>query len=385
MAAPCKMQDKVYTDVPFMQNFWYNAATTPAKEILVRSRLWFWKYPISIFLLLFVIAAFTLVYSLSDTAAAPYDRADPPEGTIMVTPEPEDDPEDLYPEDIPEEPDPEDEPEEEPEPVFVETGYITIEMEESEIHQGYLLLVNHDHTFEIPNNLDLVRITEARTTQFRVQPDTALLLRSVIDPLDEMMASFITSTNNRSVAIRSAHRNYETQQRILNGYISQMGRREALRWAALPRHSEHHTGLAFDFGIMSGNTMNAFHGNGSTAWFRRNSYRYGFIVRYQQNKTRITQTNHEPWHFRYVGLPHSALIHQRDWCLEEFIENIREYTFEEPMEFEYEGILYEMYFVEGTTVRIPVDTDFDISGNNIDGFIVTIIRLAFDPDNMIEV
>jgi len=360
---------------------------TTSKEILVRSRLRFWKYPLSIILLLLVFAAFTFVYLLSDTAAAPYERIDPPEDTIMATPDPEDEPPDESVDDPADDPvdEPVDDPTDEPEPVFVEEGFITLEMEENEIHQGYLLLVNHDHTFTIPNNLDLVRIVDARTTQFRVQPESSRLLRSVMEPLDEMMADFRTATNNRSVAIRSAHRDYEMQQSILNRYISQMGRREALRWAALPRHSEHHTGLAFDFGVMSGNTMNTFTGTSNTVWFRRNSYRYGFILRYPQNKTHITQTNHEPWHFRYVGLPHSALIHQNDWCLEEFIENIRNYTYEEPMEFEHDGVLYGIYFAEGTSIRIPINTEFDISGNNIDGFIVTIVWLDFDPDNILEV
>jgi len=328
-----------------------------------------------------VIAAFTFVYLLSDTAAAPYQRVDPPENTVIEEPEPEDIPEepDDEPEDIPEEL------EDEPEPVFEEVGYVIIEMEEEEINQGYLLLVNHNHTFAIPNDLDLVRIVDARTTQFRVQPESSRLLRSIIEPLDEMMDDFITATGIRSVAIISAYRNYETQRSILNRYIAQMGSREARRWAADPGHSEHHTGLAFDFGIIVGNTRSTFTGTGNTSWLRRNAHRYGFILRYQQNKTHITQTNHEPWHFRYVGLPHSAVLHQKNWCLEEYIDNIRGYTFEEPLEFEYEDVLYEIYFVEGTTVRIPIDADYDISGNNIDGFIVTIVRMDLDPDVVIDI
>jgi len=342
-----------------------------------------------------VLAVFTLVYALSDTAAAPYERFDPPESISTATPEPDDEPgEDPIDEPI-DDPiddpddgpvkDPTDDPAEDPVPDYFETGYITIEMEEQEIHQGSLLLVNHDHTFEIPNNLDLVRINDFKTTQFRVQPDSSRLHRSVIEPLDEMMDAFITSTNNRSVVIRSAHRNYDTQRSILNRYISQMGRREALRYAALPGHSEHHTGLAFDFGVMSGNTINAFTGTGNASWFRRNSYKYGFILRYQQSKTRITQTADEPWHYRYVGLPHSALIYQNNWCLEEFIENIRNYTYEEPLEFEYEDVIYGIYFAEGTSVRIPFNTEFEISGNNIDGFIITVVWLEFDTDKIIEV
>jgi len=195
-----------------------------------------------------------------------------------------------------------------------------------------------------------------------------------------MMDAYFTVTNGRYVTIISAFRDLDSQQRILNTYISRMGRREALRWASLPGHSEHHTGLAFDFGIMFGNTRSTFTGAGSTSWFRRNSYRFGFILRYQESKTHITQTANEPWHFRYVGLPHSIIMFQNNWCLEEYIEIIREYTFEEPFEIEIDEIQYEIYFIEGTDVRLPFNSEYEISGNNIDGFIVTVVRLEYDPD-----
>jgi D-alanyl-D-alanine carboxypeptidase len=200
-----------------------------------------------------------------------------------------------------------------------------------------------------------------------------------------MMEAFISATGNRSVAIISAFRSRENQERILNDYISRMGRREALRWAALPGHSEHHTGLAFDFGVMTGNNRSTFTGTGNTAWFRRNSYNYGFILRYQQHKTEITQTAYEPWHYRFVGLPHSVIMARNDWCLEEYIELLRNYTFEEPFTFELGDILYEIYFTTSTQVPLPINSEFEISGNNIDGFIVTVNRLEFDPDVIIDV
>jgi hypothetical protein len=206
-----------------------------------------------------------------------------------------------------------------------------------------------------------------------------------MEPLDEMMAAFLDATSNRSVTIISAYRNYDTQRSILNRYISQMGRREALRWAAIPGHSEHHTGLAFDFGIMSGNTRTTFTGTGSTAWFRRNSHSFGFILRYPPNKTSITQANHEPWHFRYVGLPHSTIMHQNNWVLEEYHEQIRNHTLEDPFVFEHDDTVFHIFFIEGTDVRIPLDSEFEISGNNVDGFIITATMIPYDPDVVIDV
>ena len=357
----------------------------------MRSRLRYWKYPITIVLLLLITAAFTLVYTLSETAAAPYEQNNSPDNVIEEIPEPHDPADDLDPLNDPEN-DPEKNPEDDPgdeqeEPLLLpaEEGFITMRMDASDIHRGYLILINHDHEFSIPEDIDLVNIAEAKSSPYRVQSESFRLSSSIIQPLDEMMDDFLAATRMNSVAIISAFRNYENQQRILNNYIARMGRREALRWASLPGHSEHHTGLAFDFGILSGGSRSTFTGTGTTAWFRRNSYKYGFILRYPPNKSNITRTAHEPWHFRYVGLPHSYIMFQNNWCFEEYHEILRNHSFQEPFEAEHEGILYEIYFTSDAEVKLPLNSEFDISGNNVDGFIVTAVRLESDLSVEIEI
>ena len=347
----------------------------------MRNRLRFWKYPIFIVMLLLVVAAFTLVYALSDTAVAPYEHVETPEPVVNETPEP---PDTTVVSDAPDEPEVEPE-EEEPFLYPADVGYVTINMDISDIHRGYLILVNYNHEYSIPDDLDLVNIIEARTTSFRVQSESFRLARSIMKPLDEMMDAFISTTRINSVSIISAFRNYDYQQRVLNNYIARVGRREALRWASLPGHSEHHTGLAFDFGIISGGVRSTFTGTGSTSWFRQNSYNYGFILRFPQNKTHITRTSYEPWHYRFVGLPHSYIMFQNNWCFEEYIELLRDYTFEEPFEAEFDDVLYEIYFSDDTEIKLPLNSEFDISGNNVDGFIITIVRQEYDPSEVIDV
>jgi len=349
----------------------------------VRSRLGFWKYPIFVVLLLAVITAFTLVYELSDTAAAPHEIFDTSDSVVMETLEPEDleetEPTDDTEEDIEEII--EDEPvDEEPRYIPPSEEFITIIMEESEIHEGYLILVNNNNEFPIPENLDLVRIVDARTPGLRVRTESLQLAPSIMEPLNNMIDDFIAETNIRTVAIISAYRTLEYQQSVLDSYIRSIGRWAAHRQVSLPGHSEHHTGLAFDFGIISGGVRSNFDGTGRTAWMRRNAHRYGFILRYPADKTHITRIIHEPWHFRYVGLPHSTIMFENNWCFEEYIDKIREYTFEEPFEVEVDGVLYAIYFSEELEVPVPLNSEFEISGNNVDGFIVTARLLKFDPD-----
>ena len=360
----------------------------------MRSRLRFWKYPITIVLLISVIAAFALVYVLSDKAAAPDESVgsiDPVVTEALTGPDDAGEPEDAETFEDENGHEADGEPESEPDddtrgeledvlyPNPMDAGYITINIDSSEIHRGNLVLVNHEHTFSLSARLDLVNIPEERTVFFRVLGDNYMLSRHVVAHLSEMMEVFIDETGNNTIAVISGFRTYDSQQRILDDYTRRMGRTGALRWVALPGHSEHHTGLAFDFGVYAGGSQSTFTGTGATAWFSRNAHNFGFILRFPENRFDITQTEYEPWHYRFVGLPHSAIIKEKNLVLEEYLEMLRDYTFEEPFEFEHDGILYGIYFTTGNEIRLPLNSEFDISGNNIDGFIITYNKLEYDP------
>ncbi len=80
--------------------------------------------------------------------------------------------------------------------------------------------------------------------------------------------------------------------------------------------SEHHTGLAFDITV-PGTT---FKGTQQALWLSANCWDYGFIIRYEEDKQKITGFIAEPWHIRYVGLPHSTIMRDHAWALEEYLE-----------------------------------------------------------------
>ena len=50
-----------------------------------------------------------------------------------------------------------------------------------------------------------------------------------------------------------------------------------------------------------------------------------YYLEKQRGKTDITGISYEPWHFRYVGLPHSAIMYEHDLVLEEYIEYVSGY------------------------------------------------------------
>ena len=56
-------------------------------------------------------------------------------------------------------------------------------------------------------------------------------------------------------------------------------------------------------------------------WLIKNSHKYGFILRYPENKEDITNFKFEPWHFRFVGVENAKIIFEKNITLEEFLRS----------------------------------------------------------------
>ena len=308
---------------------------------------------ISFLLVFMLISMLTLYLTVSDTYSVPYIGIGGDDSIDDDPPNAHDSPGDNF-------------------ALPAEDGSSTVLLDASDISRGELLLINFENSYELPDGLHLVDLSEFKTPSYMVTDGVQLLSGLVIGPLNEMMDAFFSETGLENVSIVSAFRDNTRQQEIFDSYVALLGAREAERYAARPGHSEHNAGLAVDFGILSGGVSKTFYGTGDYFWFFKNSYLYGFIPRYPEHKADITKTNYEPWHFRYVGVPHSYFIHQNGLCLEEYMEFVTGFTVNEPYIATCNGENYEVYFTRDTSIRIPPGYEHDISGNNIDGFIVTL-------------
>jgi len=124
----------------------------------------------------------------------------------------------------------------------------------------------------------------------------------------------------------SGYRSYERQERnyknLTETYMSDYGlsRKEAEKKAATvilpPGTSEHNLGLAMDIC----NTKDSFAFTEEYKWLTENAHRYGFILRYTEEKTDITGIVDEPWHWRFVGTEYAEDIKNSGLCLEEYLQ-----------------------------------------------------------------
>ena len=103
---------------------------------------------------------------------------------------------------------------------------------------------------------------------------------------------------------------------MVQGYSEAEARRLAEQWVAVPGTSEHQLGLAVDISMEDTATQTT---SDMWQWLMKNSYKYGFILRYPEDKTNITGISYEPWHYRYVGREAAEEIYRSGLCLEEYL------------------------------------------------------------------
>ena len=81
--------------------------------------------------------------------------------------------------------------------------------------------------------------------------------------------------------------------------------------------SEHETGLAVDVKI-EGYPQKRFINSNVGRWVAKNSYKFGFIIRYPMWGQKLTGVEYETWHLRYVSEPHAEIIYRSKITLEEY-------------------------------------------------------------------
>jgi len=122
--------------------------------------------------------------------------------------------------------------------------------------------------------------------------------------------------------LQSAYRPYAKQQAL---YKRKHAASQAQNLVAPPGASEHQLGLAVDVTI-DGALNAAFGETAAGEWLQQHAAAFGFVLRYPKEKTAVTGISYEPWHLRYVGVPHALYMHAHRLTLEEYIAHIMEET-----------------------------------------------------------
>jgi zinc D-Ala-D-Ala carboxypeptidase len=149
--------------------------------------------------------------------------------------------------------------------------------------------------------------------------DPEMELRSdAATALETMFAD--AQQHNVRLMLGSGYRSYAEQVQVYGGNAQKQGAAVADISSARPGHSEHQTGLAADIEPTDRTCEfeDCFADTSEGIWLAQNSYRYGFIIRYQKGTENLTGYQYEPWHVRFVGDALATQIHKTHQTLEQF-------------------------------------------------------------------
>lgn len=250
----------------------------------------------------------------------------------------------------------------------------TITLNKSDIHKGSLILINKKHP----------RVHRGGDHKISLIPPFNLYRDILLEMKTATVLTHLLCDLNcyNEILPVSGYRTLKEQESIYMDSLHHNGKKFTEKYVAQPNHSEHQTGLAIDLALKQENIdfiRPYFPNEGICEQFRNKAPHYGFVERYQRGKEKVTGIAHEPWHFRYVGYPHSNLMDEYGLALEEYVEELKQFVYGKThLIKDKQGQTIEIFYVAATssniTVELPDKSLYQISGNNMDGFIVTVWR-----------
>lgn len=268
----------------------------------------------------------------------------------------------------------------------------------AEALKGGLLLLNRWHALPA----DFVTVEEElqsimTQTNFRVptRDNQVLLFPDAIAALD----AFIADAKEAGIEYYSVDEGYRTMDVQTASWRDEEAKHtarysgEALaevtrRAVAYPGTSDYQSGFSFRMAVYSRNdralNQTPFQETEQAKYLNENGWKYGIVFRFPVqafpapdtvDKSYITGINLRMNAYRYVGVPHAAIMHAKDWVLEEYIN----YLIEHPHIALYENgqIKYEVFRMEAgiadQEISIPADAaSYTVSTDNMDGLIIAI-------------
>lgn len=247
--------------------------------------------------------------------------------------------------------------------VLGKINYTYVKFGSDAVHNGLLLLISPDSQFSGSAPSDRVSCYDymydaSRNKLFSIRNSEVEASVIVLDAVRKMMTEFYAVYGKAEMV-------------LTKGYESG------------DRSDDLATGMSVMFRYRNGDgSYSEFNPIGSYQWIADNAYKYGLIMRYPSGKAEITGVSEKTGYMRYIGQPHAQIMYKNNMCLEEYIELVKKYSYDNAIAYTTEdGKNYAVYYCasEGseTNIKLPTDADgdlykYEISGNNTDGYIITV-------------
>ncbi len=172
--------------------------------------------------------------------------------------------------------------------------------EKSDISKNQLTIINKyyyvDNTY--PNEDELVTIDSKYH-----ETNTNTKIKKIA--YDAFVKMYEEAPEDSKFKINSAYRSYTTEESNYNYQITENPNTD--KYTAKAGHSEHQSGYSIDLST-------------SNAWLKENAHKYGFILRYPENKEYLTGFTYNETHYRYCGIECATYIYENNITYEEYYE-----------------------------------------------------------------
>ncbi len=185
----------------------------------------------------------------------------------------------------------------------------------SHVEDWNLVLVNPWN--ELPEGYDvtLAQLDNGQAVDERCYAD----LQSMLDDCRVAGLEPLVCSSYRTQERQQALFDEQARKLASQGLSGEEAQAKAGTSVAVPGTSEHQLGLAVDIVDAHNQLLDASQEDMPVQqWLIANSWTYGFVLRYPQEKSDVTGIIYEPWHYRYVGRDAAREMHELGVCLEEY-------------------------------------------------------------------
>ena len=245
-----------------------------------------------------------------------------------------------------------------------DTGFMEFSVEYSQLFSGDLVKVDNNTPYASTQMTSAVDLINYRNDYYTLinETDSVILNTDAAKALNLMMKDYYNATGKANFLVYGTTNTYTGSDSYCPQYFP-----------------ESETGNTIDLAVNVGSYVLTYDGCDEEKWIIDNCHKYGYILRFPADKTEKTGYGFYPWHLRYVGSVHADIMKELNYCFEEYLEFLNNYTFDHPLSYNLRGIMYNIYSVkctgETTLVPVPKSGNYTISGNNTDSFIITSIKI----------
>ena len=234
--------------------------------------------------------------------------------------------------------------------------YKTQTVDQTAVYAGNLLTLNVNKRFtgkvdvvNLQDREDRSKIDDGETNSYSIlQPvrERYFATAATAAALNNMMQDFYNATKDRNVVITGAYDNAAIE---IQDAIYSSGEAIALSYF----HDYDKNGVQDQRSIAGVDLYN---------WIYINAHKYGFIATYPSSNV-----------FKYIGVAHATAAFEKNVCLNDYLTILNQSSFENPVKINANNT-HVAYYCPITDVKVPENYLYEISGNNMDGVIVTVYK-----------